>query len=69
MRLKHYLESNQISQKDFAKAIGVTPLTIWRYLQNHRKPNCLVLSKIEKVTNGAVKPTDFEQPELSSLSA
>lgn len=59
MRLTEYLKSNSISNADFAARIGVTVQALSRYRRNERKPEWVVLERIQSATDGAVTPNDF----------
>lgn len=58
MQLKKYLESREISPREFADKVGVTKQAISRYLRG-RVPRQDVVMKINKITRGEVGPNDF----------
>jgi putative transcriptional regulator len=45
-RLKSVLAEKDISHKDFAKQIGVTPNTVTRYCNNVQQPTLILLRKM-----------------------
>jgi transcriptional regulator with XRE-family HTH domain len=48
-RLIELLESNNISQRELAMKVGVQEATISRYINEHRAPHSIVVSKIAEV--------------------
>ena len=70
MRLKEYLKLNKISSKEFANTIGISPVSLSRYINGERIPEKDIFFKIFEKTNGFVSPNDFyfikkEEPELT----
>lgn len=62
MKLKEWLESNEISVADFAKKIGVKGVrSVYRYIDEDRIPEKPVMKKIKKITNGEVTADSFYQ--------
>jgi DNA-binding XRE family transcriptional regulator len=59
MDLKEYLETKGISNKDFAKSLGVHPNTITNYIHWHKKPDLTIALLIEKQTKGIVTIKDL----------
>lgn len=59
MDLKLYLESRNLTVKEFAIMIDVHPATISNYLNWNRKPNLEIGRRIEKVTKGKVTIDDL----------
>lgn len=59
MTLSDYLETHDLNAAAFAKKIGVTTATIWRYARGHRIPRKAVMARIVEATGGAVQPQDF----------
>ncbi len=59
MKLKHYLKLFNISKIDFSKKIGVSNVSLSRYISGERFPERKVLSKIYQSTNGLVDANDF----------
>ncbi|MBX4336448.1 helix-turn-helix domain-containing protein [Bartonella raoultii] len=58
-KLKSYLTRNKLSQAEFGKQVGVAQSTINRYLRGLRFPEPEIVLKIEKTTNGIVRPVDW----------
>jgi transcriptional regulator with XRE-family HTH domain len=52
--LKNWLHVRGISQKEFAKMIGVAPSTVYRVLACKTRPKLEVAKRIEILTNGEV---------------
>lgn len=59
MDLGDYLESRNISEKEFAEMIGVTGTSVAQYLRGGRIPKLKTALLIEKVTKGKVKIADL----------
>ena len=59
MKLKEYLKLYRITNKDFSKEIGITPVSLSRYISEERMPEKDIVLKILKKTNGSVSPNDF----------
>ena len=59
MILKEYLKLNKISNKEFANTIGISPVSLSRYINGERIPEKDIFLKIFKKTNGFVSPNDF----------
>ncbi len=59
MHLKEYLSLNSITSKDFAKHLGVSKISISRYINGVRIPRKKILEKIFKLTKGFVTANDF----------
>ena len=54
MKLKEYLKLNKISNKEFSKLIGITPVSISRYISGERIPEKEIVLKIFEFTHGSV---------------
>jgi transcriptional regulator with XRE-family HTH domain len=67
MKLRLYLKETKTTFAAFAKAIGVTPPAVHRYL-NDRVPRPEIMERIEKATHGLVQPNDFYPSEKRSIS-
>lgn len=50
-RLQELLEEKDMKQIDLAKAVGVTEVTISRYMTGERKPRVEIANKMAKVLN------------------
>ena len=60
MKLKQYLEENEISYAQFAEMIGAaSPMTAYRYAKGLRKPKEEILQQIIQATKGIVNREDF----------
>ena len=59
MKLKEYLKLNRITNKDFSKVIGISPVSLSRYISGERLPEKKILNKIFKLTDGLVDANDF----------
>lgn len=59
MQLKQYLSEQGLTYEAFAKAIGVTTKTAWRYAHGERMPKPPIMAKIVAATDGAVREADF----------
>ena len=46
MKLKEYLKLNKISNKEFSKLIGITPVSLSRYISGERIPEKEIVLKI-----------------------
>ena len=67
MILKDYLAINKISSKKFSIKIGVSEVSISRYLNGSRIPNIKILRAIYKETKGFVSANDFIFKNKSKL--
>lgn len=63
MKLNEYLKTNKISNREFAKMIGVHEFSIPRYRKGRSIPSLSTLVKIREATNGQVDAEDFLQPD------
>lgn len=59
MKLKEYRKKNGLKQEQLAKKLGVVFSTVCRYEMGTRFPDRDMLKKIDRVTKGAVKASDF----------
>ena len=59
MKLAEYIALKGTNVADFAKRIGVTQQTVYRYLDGSRLPRWDVMWRISKVTGAAVEPRDW----------
>ena len=46
MKLKEYLKLNRITNKDFSKVIGISPVSLSRYISGERVPEKEIVLKI-----------------------
>lgn len=49
--LEKYLEAEQVAVKDLADRIGVTPVTIYRYMDGGRQPRPEIAFKLSEECN------------------
>lgn len=61
MKLIDYLESKKEPYPTFAKKIGVSLQSLYRYTKGDRIPERDVMAKITKVTKGEVNANSFYQ--------
>lgn len=59
MKLKDYLKTKGISQKEFAREIDVSPQALGRYANGTRIPEPVSMSAIHDATDGWVTANDF----------
>ena len=59
MKLKSYLKLFKISNIDFSKEIGISSVSLSRYISGERLPEKKILNKIFKLTDGLVDANDF----------
>lgn len=63
MRLGSYLKVKEITRADFGAEIGVSHVSVVRYVKGQRMPRPDVLERIHKVTHGEVTYADFYNGE------
>ncbi len=69
MKLKQYLEENEISYAQFAEMIGAaSPMTAYRYAKGLRKPKEEILQQIIQATKGIVNREDFLRDKKNRYS-
>jgi transcriptional regulator with XRE-family HTH domain len=59
MDIRTYLTKNGLSRADFARIIGVSEVSVTRYIGGQRMPKPDVMAKIMSVTGGVVTANDF----------
>lgn len=59
MKLAAYLSSTDVSRDDFARRIGVSGVSVHRYISGVRIPRPDTMARIVAATGGAVQPNDF----------
>lgn len=57
--LKTYLQRSDVKISDLAEAMDVDRVTIWRWAEGKSGIDLQKALKLERLTNGAVKPSDF----------
>lgn len=60
MHLHEYLSSENISAKEFADRLGVTPEAVRMWLKGLRRPSNPQYDVILQKTDGKVTPNDFQ---------
>lgn len=68
-KLEHYLKAREIKHHEFAALIGTTQATVTRYVNGDRRPSVSTALKIEKVTKGKVKVSDWYRDIVSRRGA
>jgi DNA-binding XRE family transcriptional regulator len=58
-KLTRYLKDRQITQKQFAEAIGIHQTTVSRLCDRTFVPSLTIALKIEEFTGGAVRGSDL----------
>ena len=66
MKLKSYLRLFKISNIDFSEKIGISSVSLSRYINGERLPEKSILNKIFKLTDGLVDANDFFLSESPS---
>jgi len=64
MKLKEYLETNKISQRQFAKRVKKTPLHIHMIVNEKSTPSPKLAFEIELATGGVVTRDESLYPKL-----
>ena len=59
MKLKEYLKFNNISNKDFSEKIGISAVSLSRYISGDRLPEKSIINKIHFITDKLVSANDF----------
>ncbi len=59
MVISDWLSQNSVSQKDFARQIGVTANAVCQWCNGIRIPRRKEMKRIYRQTGGAVQPNDF----------
>jgi transcriptional regulator with XRE-family HTH domain len=59
MTLAEFFETSTITKADFAAKLGVSPVTITRYLNDTRFPDKETILRIDSLTGGRVRPADW----------
>lgn len=65
MKIKDYLKLYKISNIQFSKKIGVSNISLSRYINGERIPEKNILTKIFKLTSGLVDANDFYFSKLN----
>lgn len=67
MRLEQYLTDNGISAAAFARMLGTSQVTIYRYKRGLRFPYPETIAKIHKATKGKVTVRDWYEHAQENL--
>ena len=59
MNLKEYLKLFKISNLNFSKSLGISNVSLSRYISGYRLPERKILEKIFQITDGLVDANDF----------
>ena len=59
MKLKTYLSSKSIKHEEFAADLGVSQVTVTRYVNGTRTPSLSMALKIEDLTKRKVRVSDW----------
>lgn len=62
MNLTQYFQFKNISRQEFASAVGVDPVSVYRWENGTRLP-VRHFARIAEVTEGKVTANDFVQPQ------
>lgn len=68
MNLKLYLESNHLTEAAFAERLGVSQVTVNRYILDKRFPSPDMIQRIAAVTGGKVKASDWYPRRAMAVS-
>jgi len=64
-KLHQYLQKNGLSQREFARKIGIHPSAMSRLLSNLTKPDVDLVFAIERATKGAVPAKSWVSSEAA----
>ena len=59
MTLKDFLVSTKTPAAHLAKVLGISVISVHRYITGGRMPTKAIMRRIVDATNGAVQPNDF----------
>lgn len=70
MKLEMYLSDKNIKHSDFAEKLGVSQVTVTRYVNGKRTPSLSMALRIEDLTKKKVRVSDwYEFPEAQAEAA
>lgn len=71
MKLSQWLDSQRMLRVQFARNVGVHPITVTKWANGHMIPRPDLMAAIVAATDGAVQPNDFFAPPapLSAAAA
>jgi DNA-binding transcriptional regulator YdaS (Cro superfamily) len=61
MTLYQFLRTNHVTYQAFATQLGVCKSQVWRWANEQRTPTLKTALEIQRLTDGAVKPEDWQQ--------
>jgi DNA-binding transcriptional regulator YdaS (Cro superfamily) len=61
MQLSEWLKRANLSQKGFARVLGVSPACVNRFIKGNREPSIDMIDQIERATNGDVRYDDWKK--------
>lgn len=61
MQLSEWLKRANLSQKGFARVLGVSPACVNRFIKGNREPSIDMIDQIERATNGDVRYDDWKR--------
>ena len=67
--LNDYMRKSKMTVAEFADAIGVSTMTVYRYLSGERRPSWEILPKIVAATGGKVTADSFLDHRKSRVRA
>lgn len=59
MKLASFLEKSHIGRREFAVALGVSDVTVTRYINGSRIPRPRHMKRIKELSGGVVTADDF----------
>lgn len=62
MTLEKFLHDHQITEAAFAAQLGVSQVTVHRYVKGQRFPDKDTILRIERITEGKVPPAAWFAP-------
>lgn len=68
MKLKDYLEKEGLKLEKFAKKIGKSRVTLYRWLNGITMPDELQQKAIEKITKGQVTLKDWKEEKIDETA-
>ena len=69
MKLEEYLKTSGISQRTFAKRVGISSSSISMWLSGNRNPSTKIMKKIEDLTSGQVTMQELFNPNVPPQQA
>jgi transcriptional regulator with XRE-family HTH domain len=70
MKLKSYLSDKNIKHSDFAEKLGVSQVTVTRYVNGKRTPSLGMARRIEDLTKRKVRISDwYDMQEITAEAA